>query len=211
VSLLHLNGIHSLRVLPDLLYTQITNRKMMFMDQITYNPMFDADVLGWFFASLVTGRVVLTETNEELEQFNHKMALEMLQSKHNREFMDKNYCDAMDQAWKEIDEEELDKSIEECAHLDDMVFTKVLADAMKISKYPVSFGSLQELNERAMEIVALLQLGSAHRYKTFDGANESADPKDWRTFRDYEDAEKFKSIHTHAPARKLSKPWLLHD
>lgn len=75
----------------------------------------------------------------------------------------------------------------------------ILADEMKIAKYPQSLKSSDKLNEDGELLVKMLFLSLIARTTMIKS--------DWKTFRDLDPTE-FKSIITGTPAVPLKKRWL---
>ena len=72
---------------------------------------------------------------------------------------------------------------------------------MQEAQYPVDYGSFEELSEQAETIIDYDDLSYYHRHR-LDGKEP------WRTFRDYYDGDKFKSIFTGRASVSLKQKWL---
>ena len=82
-----------------------------------------------------------------------------------------------------------------------MIYYRFVARMMQEAQYPVDYGSFENLSEQAEKIIDYNDLSYYHRLY-LDGKEP------WRTFRDYYDGEKFKSIFTGRPSVSLKQKWL---
>jgi thioredoxin reductase len=187
----------------------ISNPKMMFIS--TYGahvPLMACDAFAWLLASYATG-VVPIPSPSEMRKRNTKEALEYLKMPYFRYLMDSNYFQKVDKlqnfwpedpnksspVWEEVEYDEYPTSM------------KVLARVMQEGKYPFSLGSYEELNENAEIAMMFGNLSYYHRANL----KPVGDEKNWKTFRDYDDADQFYSLLTGTKAVLLEKPWMFAD
>jgi hypothetical protein len=187
----------------------ISNPNMMFIS--TYGsdtPLMACDAFAWLLAGYVTG-CVSTPSPDEMRARNVKEGLEYLDVPFFRYIMDDNYYQAVNSIenmfpddpakptplWDQIELQEFPQSI------------KVLARTMTEANYPFSFGTFEQLNENGERNMELSYLSYYHR----SNLNPVGHEKDWKTFRDYDNPEKFTSLFTYTKAVKIDKPWMEID
>jgi thioredoxin reductase len=187
----------------------ISNPNMMFIS--TYGahvPLMACDVFAWLHAGYITGLIDMP-TPDEMRALNVKEGLQYLDIPYFRYLMDDTYLQAVNSIenlfpddpakstplWDEVEYDEYHQSI------------KVLARTMQEAKYPFSLGTYEKINENGETTMEFGYLSYYHRAYLAPVGNE----KNWKTFRDYDDAEKFYSLFTGTKAVKIEKPWMEID
>ena len=175
----------------------IENPNMMFL---THNhedyPILGIDGVAWLLLRYITGDRKLP-TMEEMHQQNLDQALfEMKHFPYCRVIMDRAYFSSWND---EIDPEWMlyYKEKERRDKYDFMLMARTFREA----DHPLNFGDAEGLNQVGETLFYYGSLSYEHR------ANATAA----RTFRDVQDAEKFKSIHTGIAAVPLKIPWMEID
>lgn len=75
---------------------------------------------------------------------------------------------------------------------------------MKESNYPVNFGTFETLSDHAKTIIHYNNLSYYHR----EDLEEYEEEEPWKTFRDYDNGNEFKSLFTGKTSVSLKKRWL---
>jgi thioredoxin reductase len=184
----------------------ISNPNIMFISSYEAEvPLMACDVNAWLFAGYMTGCIKLP-TADEMYERNVRQGLEYLDIPYFRYLMDRNYFEAVNSIegifpddpmessplWDEIEKAEACQAI------------KVLTRTMQEAMYPFSLGTYEKFNENGESTMEFLKQEYDHRAKI----DPVGDEKNWKTYRDYDDAEKFYSLFTGTKAVKLDKPWL---
>jgi cation diffusion facilitator CzcD-associated flavoprotein CzcO len=184
----------------------ISNPAMMFLTGTTDNPLVCIDVNACLLLRFITGLNAIP-TSEVMTRQNLNDAFEGMQNIYVRYCMDSNYCAAFDE--KCDNNKKLRELIlpffEEHESEHYSLYFRMLARTMQEAKYPVSFGTFEEFNEIAKTVMSNDTLVYNHRI-VLDPDNE--DENTWRTFRDYADANKFRSIFTGTEAVPLPGRWI---
>jgi hypothetical protein len=81
---------------------------------------------------------------------------------------------------------------------------RMLAGVAREAKYPLDFGSWEELNATGRTMRNMDYFSGDHR----SNLDPSDEEKSWMTFRDYKDVHNFHSLHTGTKAAVLEKPWM---
>jgi thioredoxin reductase len=185
----------------------IANPNMMFILSDVSSPLCGIDVSAWLLLRFITGTREIPSTEEMWKQ-NEADALLELDNPVVRYRMDHNYFKAYEEHWvaaPEIKQELMQKLYEEAYEehddTDDVIYYRFVARMMQEADYPVDFGSYDKLSEKAKTIIHYNELSYYHRH-SLDGSEP------WRTFRDYTDGEKFRSIFTGTPSVSLKQKWL---
>jgi hypothetical protein len=84
------------------------------------------------------------------------------------------------------------------------VTLRMLAGVAREAKYPLDFGSWEELNATGHTMRKMDYFSGDHRTKL----DPSDEEKSWMTFRDYKDGHNFHSLYTGTKAAALEKPWM---
>lgn len=184
----------------------ISNPNMMFIMSAVSSPLCGIDVLAWLLVKYVTGQREIPSSEVMLAQ-NTEDALHDMDSIQVRYRMDGNYYHAFEQFAEDNPDvrELMDKLYEEDYvnrdGADDVVYYRQVARMMKEADYPVNYGTYDELSKDAETIIHYNDLSYYHRHNL-----NGKEP--FRTFRDYTDGDKFRSIFTGTPSVSLKKPWL---
>jgi len=179
----------------------ISNPNMMYIcPYASYVPLMACDAYAWLLAGYATGNLELP-SQEEMRRQNEAEALMELGVPFFRYYMDRNYCDAVNnledfwpedgespEKWDEIETEEWHISM------------RRLAQVMQDGKYPFSLGDYNELNDNGKAFIKFGDLDYQHR--------ANLESSDWKTFRDVDDADQFYSLHTGTKAVPLEQRWL---
>lgn len=183
----------------------ISNPAMMFLTGTTDNPLVCIDVNAWLLLRFITGLRAIP-TPEDMSRQNLEDALEGMQNPYVRYCMDSNYYEAFDEKFKDEKQREIIMPLyEEYKDEHYSLYFRMLARSMQEAKYPVSFGTFEELNETAKAIISYDKLVYNHR-TVLDPDNEEENA--WRTYRDYTDAHKFCSTFTGTEAVPLPGRWI---
>lgn len=189
----------------------IRNTNMMFI--WTYGssfPLLAADASAWCAAKFCIDPSALP-AREEMDRQNHQRALEELKFGYIRYWTEEAYQKAAmamddDANWEDDwDEEEYDEAWEEVAHEVTRYELYLLAHHMRAGNYNMDLGDIAGLNELGEKFLALDTLSGFHRSKL----SIAKDPD--KTFRDYDDADKFYSIFTGGKFAPLPGPWMKLD
>ena len=184
----------------------ISNPNMMFI--FTYGadaPLLTCDAFAWLLAGYVSGSVEMP-TPEEMKVRNVEEALQYFDIPCFRYCMDDNYGQAVD----ELHDNSYDDTAKEIPLWKDMDLAedaqsyRVLARLMNEAKYPLSLGTFDKQNQIGKDFENFATYDYNHRAKL----EPVGDEKDWKTFRDYDDPEKFFSVFTGTKAVKLDERWL---
>jgi hypothetical protein len=81
---------------------------------------------------------------------------------------------------------------------------RMLAGVAREAKYPLDFGSWEELNATGHAMIEMNSFSGYHRSEL----DPSDEEESWMTFRDYKDGHNFHSLHTGTKAAALEKPWM---
>lgn len=184
----------------------VSNPNMMFIN--TYGseqPLLAVDVSAWTLARFCNGGIPIP-SEMEMNELNRTQALRELELPFLRYYMDENYHKALNRipawgtdelpVWQDYVNEETQYNF------------KLLARKMQYSKYMFEIGTSVELNKLGRLLYEFDCLSDAHRYGI---TNKDIELNPWKTFRDYENAKDFFSIHTGTKAVCLPKPWLQID
>jgi len=186
----------------------IRNPNMMFIVTSVNNPLFGIDVDAWLLLRFITG-LNKTPSSEEMWKQNEAEAVRHMDNSYVRYCMDENYCKAYDDVHAKNPEirEEMSRLYIESKSNHYEIYFRVLARSIQEADYPVSYGSYDDLNDTVQTIMRYDNLSYYHR------ASLSPDDKDseWRTFRDYQDADEFCSIFTGDKSVPLNHRWLDMD
>jgi Flavin-binding monooxygenase-like len=185
----------------------ISNPKMMhIIDMGSEFPVLWLEALAWLCLAYITGDA-RTPSIEEMERNIHEQMMDEMNIAYLRWSMDRNYFEAMDvlgdNHWSD-DREDPRCTQENRAFY--RYFMSVIARDFKDSKYPVDFGTYEELNENGNLMVDLGINNLTMRHLLREDSPDS----DWRTYRDV-DPTKFRSIYTGQCAYPFPKPWLELD
>jgi hypothetical protein len=171
----------------------------------SYVPLLACEAYAWLLACYASGEVELP-SRDEMNAFNEAETLAMLELPYFRYLMDANYWKAVDNLedfWPEdgMSTPELwdEAHYEEC-----ILGYKRLAQVLKDANYPFDLGTREKLNKNTKAILWFGELSYNHRYKL----EPVGDEKNWKTYRDYEDAESFYSLHTGTRCIPLNKRWI---
>ena len=187
----------------------ISNPNMMFI--LTYgahDPLIACDTFARLFAGYLIGCIQMPSP-EEMKARNDKEAIQYLDIPYFRYLMDGKYLEAVD-AMLDASSDDPAKSapswddIEEVEYLQ---YYKVLSRIMEEAKYPLSLGTYDKVNKIGETYMQFGYLAYYHRANLSLVGNE----KNWKTFRDCDDSEKFFSIYTGTKAVKMEKPWMEID
>jgi thioredoxin reductase len=201
-----------IRYLPNYIHPEfyrgvlISNPNMMFIATYgSYVPLLACEAYAWLLACYASGEVELP-SRDEMNAFNEAETLAMLELSYFRYLMDANYWKAVDNLedfWPEdgMSTPELwdEAHYEEC-----ILGYKRLAQVLKDANYPFDLGTREKLNKNTKAILWFGELSYNHRYKL----EPVGDEKNWKTYRDYEDAESFYSLHTGTRCIPLNKRWI---
>lgn len=184
----------------------ISNPSMMFViDEYGVSPLVALDVSAWMLMRFVTGSRQILSAQEMIRQNEEDCFDSLKQDPFLRYLMDSSYFEAFNEAHSEH-EDSMDPIYEEDELENETSFAcRRLARLMEEAKYPVSYGTYDELNEIAKTLLKYEVLSTEHR-ATLDPDNESEN--EWRTFRDCKDAHLFRSIFTGTEAVSLKQRWL---
>lgn len=115
--------------------------------------------------------------------------------------MDRSFRDAWDNAKIENAQELWNKAKKE--HYDYQVH--LLARAMAEGRYPTCIGSYGNLNTLGQKLIDYNEGSWEHRTVM---AKSSPETRSWKTFRDVDNAEMFRSLFTEKPACPLKIRWM---
>ena len=187
----------------------ISNPNMMFIT--TYGahvPLMACDAFAWLMAGYISGRIQMP-TPKEMKERNTKEALQYLDIPYFRYLMDENYLNAVN-AMCDSSSNDPAKNVpswDDIESAEGLQSYFVLARTMEEAKYPFSLGTYDKLNKNGETVKEFGSLSYYHRANLRPIGNE----KNWKTFRDYDDPEKFHSVLTGTKAVKLDKPWMEID
>jgi L-lysine 6-monooxygenase (NADPH-requiring) len=186
----------------------ISNPNMMFL--VSYGsdlPLLASDIYAWLFAGYVTGRIELPSV-AEMKRRNQDDALHQLAMPYFRYQTDDNYWKAIDSLniWPDVYGESC-PPWDECADAAELDSMQRLAAVAYEAKYPFQIGTREELNENGKQLVAFGMEDYNHRWENVP----TEDEKDWRTFRDDTNTERFFSLFTGTKAVALSDRWMNID
>jgi thioredoxin reductase len=187
----------------------ISNPNMMFIT--TYGahvPLMACDSYAWLQAGYLTGYIPMPSPSE-MRALNVKEGLQYLQMPYFRYLMDKNYYEkvsALENFWPE-DPNESSPVWDDIEYEEYTQSMKVLARVMQEGKYPFSIGTFEKLSKVGETAMQFGNLSYYHRANL----KPVNDEKNWKTFRDYDDADQFYSLLTGTKAVKLEKPWMEID
>jgi hypothetical protein len=180
----------------------ISNPSMIFLENEDFaNPIFGVEANAWILMRFLTGTREIPSA-DEMKRQNEEDCLRQLQNPYLRYYMDRNYYDAYNENYDKISSESWNKYEKEYS----LIYYRIMARQLNEADYPgVRYGTYDDLNEIAMTIFDYGYLSYYHR-TNLDPNNQ--DEKEWRTFRDYTDGDKFHSIFTGTAAVNLNKRWL---
>ena len=186
----------------------IDNPSMMFIVTSVDNPLFGIDVDCWLLLRFITGMNQIPSADEMKNQ-NEADAIRHMENSYLRYCMDHNYCKAWDEAAAKSDEirQELYRLYYAAKSDHYALYYRTLARSIEEAEYPVSYGSYENLNNT---VETLIEYGNKSYYAR---ANLKPDGKDceWRTFRDCDNADDFRSVFTGEPSIPLKEKWLEID
>lgn len=175
----------------------IDNPNMMFLrHEHSDYPILAIDGVAWLFMQYVTGGRELPSRKEMKRQNIEQGLFEMKHYPLSRFYMDRAYG----KKWKEWEAESdpewesMEKAVDELSKYDFLVMARTMQEA----KYPLSLGTYEALNKFGRRLVRYGWLTYNHRVDVADGA----------TFRDANDAHKFKSLFTGTEAIPLKMLWM---
>jgi hypothetical protein len=171
-------------------------------------PLLACDAYSWLSAGYATGHLDLPSP-EKMREINRSEAVDHIKLPYFRYLTDDNYwktVDNLENFWPEDPEEESPVWDEVEDEMETQV-VKVLARVMQEAKYPWSIGTYEELNENGKEFIRLGNLEYEHRASL----SPVGDEKDWRTFRDVDNAGEFASMFTGTCAVPLDGRWMDDD
>eukprot|EP00928_Gymnodinium_smaydae_P096098 TRINITY_DN8416_c0_g4_i1.p1 TRINITY_DN8416_c0_g4~~TRINITY_DN8416_c0_g4_i1.p1 ORF type:complete len:597 (+),score=75.46 TRINITY_DN8416_c0_g4_i1:91-1881(+) len=183
----------------------IENPDMMFMPFEFENPLFGIDVSAWLLMHYVTGAAG-SKSAEDMLQHERDAVLNTLNNPGYRCLVDKNYIDAIEKHWDSLPEkpeskhewlDEVEMDFQETMEI------RMLARYVQEANYPVSLGSVDELNETAAAYMAFDRMTRDHRAEISE-----LDAEKGITFRDYSNGDDFVSMFTGSVASSLRKKWL---
>lgn len=187
----------------------IANPNMMFI--LTYGahvPLMACDAFAWLLAGYVSGCVAMPSP-DEMKSRNVSEALQYLDVPYFRYLMDGNYLQAVDAMLEDSSNDPAQHvpSWDDIEAAEGLQSYKALAHIMEEANYPFSLGTYDKLNKNGEQVQEYGSLSYYHRASLQPVGNE----KNWKTFRDYDDAENFYSMFTGTKAVKLEKPWMEID
>jgi len=195
----------SSRIIPGVCrHALISNPNMFFLADVdSETPLFELDVSAWLVLSQISGDTARI-SRREMEQETRQHMLEEMDVPYLRWEMDMNYFEAINELsgehwsedWKDERSKEIDAKQAE-------FYVSVLARNMRLAKYPVDFGTFNELNEDGIKYSQL----HLPNYHARTALNRRSPDAGWRTYRDY-DPKQFKSIFTGQEACPLPAHWL---
>ena len=182
----------------------MSNPNMFFLADVdAETPLFELDVSAWLVLSQISGYTARI-SRKEMEQEIRQHMLEEMDIPYLRWEMDMNYfeaiCELPDEHWSGDWKDERSKEIDTKQA---EFYAKVLARNMRLAKYPVDFGTFDELNEDGTKR-SQLYLPNHHARIALDRKSPDAE---WKTYRDY-DPKQFRSIVTGQEACPLPAHWL---
>lgn len=175
----------------------IDNPRMMFLrhDHDDY-PILNHDAMAYLFLQYITGARSIP-TKEQMRKRNVEDALlEMSRFPYNRYYMDQKFFTA----WQEFgtnDDPDYELYWEADTHHSTYDF-HLMARTMEEGNYPAGIGNFGKLNHRGGQLVKYGMLSYYHRAKVPEN----------QTFRDVQNAHKFKSLFTGTSAVPLKKLWM---
>ena len=182
----------------------INNPNMMFIVTSVDNPLVGIDVDSWLLLCFIMGWNKVPSAAEMMKQ-NGQDAMDQMNNSYLRYCMDENYAKAYDDVHFKHPEhrETMLRLYMESKSQHYEYYWRILARSMQEAKYPVSYGSYDELNETARTLIKYNSLSYYHR------ASLVADDKEkGKTFRDCVDSDQFRSIFTDDKAVPLKHRWL---
>lgn len=185
----------------------IDNPNMMFLEYEWFPyPLAGIDINAWMLMRILTGTFELP-SKDEMKKQNLDDALEQLQIPYVRYCVDKAFQDAY---WANADPDEKKLSYYERAFYKSApeyskMYYRLAARTMEDAKYPMSYGSYEQVNELAEQCLQSSLWGYEHR-SSLNQCNE--DGRSWMTFRDVKDTERHCSMFTGSKSVPLKKKWL---
>jgi thioredoxin reductase len=187
----------------------ISNPNMMFITTYgAHDPLLACEAYSWLLAGYATGHVDMPSP-ERMREMNLNEALDLFKLPYFRYLTDDNYwkkVDNLENFWSD-DPEVRSPVWDEVEYEEYIQATKMLARVMQEAKYPWSIGTYEELNENGKELIRLGDLAYEHRANL----KPVGDEKDWRTFRDVDNAGEFASLFTGTKAVPLDGRWMDMD
>jgi thioredoxin reductase len=186
----------------------ISNPNMMFIT--TYGsevPLMACDAYAWLLAGYVSGYVHMP-TMEEMRETVDSETLELLKFPFYRYEVDKDYyevVEGLEDFWP--DDPEQSTPWDEVENEEFLVTIRMLARVMREGKYPFNIGTFENLNAAGDTIAQYGLLEDSHR----ENLKPVGQEKNWKTFRDVDDPDKFCSFFTGTKAVALEKPWMEID
>ena len=185
----------------------VANPNMMFVwTYASYFPLVAADASAWLLARYSNGTLEVPSC-EEMKRLNYHQALEDLKRPYIRYYYDEGYHKAVfslpgfdgqgDFTFESEWEEFLDDSERHRVHQ--------LARRMRIGKYIMDLGDAEKLNKNGEALLHFDALSGSHRQDTTPAVIAKNPLK---TFRDYDNASEFYSIHTGTKATPLCRLWV---
>ncbi len=183
----------------------IDNPNMMFIVTSVDNPLFGIDVDCWLLLRFITGMNQIPSA-DEMKRQNEADAIRQMENSYLRYCMDHNYYKAWDEAAAKNDDIRRELYLLYYAAKSDhyTLYYRALARSIEEAEYPVSYGSYENLNKT---VETLIEYGNKSYYSR---ANLKPDDKDseWKTFRDVDNANEFRSVFTGEPSIPLKEKWL---
>lgn len=170
----------------------------------TFSPILELDVQSWLILSYLTGENSIPSA-KDMAKTNQKALEEEMQIPYSRISMDYEYFAEMD----EIDENHWSENAadERVIYLEKQekeYLARRLARDMKSAKYPINFGKTDKLNDLGEKYVALCIQSERTRSILNAASSDSAR----KTYRDVDNPNDFKSLHTSTPSCPLPRKWL---
>ena len=172
----------------------IDNPNMMILRNVHDEyPLLAIEGIAWLFMQYTTGGVELPSPEEMRRQNIEQGLFEMKHYPFCRIDMDLAYrekwTEEIDPEW-----EEHDRAEEEYSKYELMAMARTMQEA----KHPTSLGTYEGLNRNGRKLYKYASMSYTHRTKATDAT----------TYRDVENAHKFKSLYTGTEAIPLKKLWM---
>ena len=183
---------------------QIANPNMMFISQYGSDlPLWRVEAVCALLAGFASGTIPVPSA-EVMRRRNAEEALLLMKNPYFRYTMDRKYAEATNNVWPE-DSEPFQAYDDEV----DLMWPeqiKIVAAIMNEARYPVTFGTRQELNDLGRQIEEMGHYDTFNRSRLSTGNEQELM---WKTFRDNTDyTSKFRSIYTGTVAVPLGSPWM---
>ena len=186
----------------------MSNPRMMYLRHDTEEiPILGVDAVAWMLLKHIREAGANLPSPQEMAHRNHQQALDELQLPFLRYYMDRNYQKVWDNKYYELPktvQKELDEAWYK-AEMDATVYdVSLVARDMAEAGMPVSFGNVHQLNDKGKSIVEMENLSGKHRW----ALEKDNDTASWKTFRDTDDADQFKSVFSEQTGVPLKKRWM---